>query len=331
MNPTKKALLLMVAVFVMLSLACNLGSIGGRGTPASNGGSSSSDAEQDQFSGGPSLPIIWKDKKDFSSGPFVASNLPIEVSLSGDTEAEVVFKGAQVEPNYAISANPPSKLNLFVVLQNNVPSVLYQDGDTIRTDAWVMDWQVEFLSFEGNPVNTVVYKRYATLYANHPQPFRLTIDQIPGYAFGVRVMISMINEPLTLSCITPDPNAFCATTADLGFKMPSPLVLLTPVELSLKIGSWNEPYPANGLLGIITFKAKNPFGKKMEFKTTLVFLDETGLMAGYWDGVTTLDPNATYNNNENGVFYQTSYFSAVPTRALVYTTTKFTDIIAGLR
>jgi hypothetical protein len=69
----------------------------------------------------------------------------------------------------------------------------------------------------------------------------------------------------------------------------------------------------------------------MEYRTTLLFLDDVGLMAGFWEDVNILAPNATYNRNENGGFYQTSYFSAVPTRALVYTTTKLSDLIEAAR
>jgi hypothetical protein len=327
----RNRLVLVIPAFLIISLACTLGSFA-RGNPSSsNGASSSPDLKQDQFSGGTSLPIIRQDNNQFNDGQFIARNFPLTVTFSGDIVADLVFSGAQAEPNYAISSKPPDKITLFVILEKDVPNFLQQEGNTIFADQWIMDWEVELLDFTGNPIKTIEYKKYAILNANYPQPFRVSIDQIPVSAYNVRVVISMVHEQLPLSCVTPDPNGFCATAADLGFKIPAQLVLHTPVQLNLKLGATNETYAKNAVTGDFTFKLQNPFNKTMEYKTTLLFVDDSGLMAGYWEDSYSVNPNAIFDRNENGGYHQTSYISAIPTRALIYTTAKLKDLIAAAR
>ena len=110
MNLTKKGLLTSLAVFVILSLACNLSSAAGGGGPTSDGGSSSSGVDPKKFVASPDLPMIRKDKSNFNASQFVARSIPVEVTFTGDATAQVVFKGALAEPNYNVSTTPPIQL-----------------------------------------------------------------------------------------------------------------------------------------------------------------------------------------------------------------------------
>jgi hypothetical protein len=331
MVQSRNRLVLIITTFLITSLACTLGSFSRGNPPSSNGASSSPGMPQDQFSGGASLAITRTDNNQFNDGQFIARNFPLTVTFSGDIVADLVFSGAQAEPNYAISSKPPDKITLFVILEKDVPNFLQQEGNTIFADQWIMDWEVELLDFVGNPIKTIEFKKYAVLNANYAQPFRVSIDQIPVSAYNVRVVISMVHEQLPLSCSTPNPDGFCAATADLGFKVPAQLVLHTPVQLKLKLGAMNETNAKNAVMGDFTLQFKNPFNRTMEYKTTLLFLDDSGLMAGYWEDNIIVDPNAIYNHGENGESFQTSYISAIPTKALLYTTTILNDLIEAAR
>lgn len=333
MNLTKKGLLTSLAVFVSLSLACNLISAAGGGAPTSNGGSSSSGVDPEIFVASPDLPMIRKDKSNFNASQFVARSIPVEVTFTGDATAQVVFKGALAEPNYNISATPPKKLNLYIVLQKDAPNFLYQDGEDIKTDQWVMDWQVDLLDATDNVLSTVVlgYKNFTYLYSNYPQAFKGYIDQIPENTSRARVTVSMKNAPIQLSCYEPTPTLVCATTADLNFKVPATMVSITPVQLSLKLGNWNETYKTKAVLGEFTFKYKNPYNKQMDYHSSLLFLDDSGSLVGYWESDIVVDPNSVYDRNQSGDFYQASYFSAVPTRTLVFNSTLIIKLFDAAR
>ena len=331
MNPKRKTLLILVVVFVLLSLACSLGSIAGGVAPTTNGGGSSSGVDQDQFTGDFDFPLVRKDKSNFSPGQFVASNMPIEVVFSSNLSAQVVFKGALAEPNYNLSDNPPKKVSLFFVLQKDEPSVLYREGESIKAHKWVMDYREELLDSGGNVLSKVEYKRLASLFPNYPQAFKIYFNEIPQNTTSIRVTISMVNEPLPVSCPTPDPSIFCATASDLDFEIPSPFVLHTPVQISLKMGTWNETYEKKAVLGEFFFKYKNPLNRALDYRTTMLFLDDSETLVGFFEDEYPLDANATYNRNQYGDFYHSSYFSAVPTHTLVYTTVKLTDLIEAVR
>jgi hypothetical protein len=331
MNTTKETLIFMMAVFVSLNLACNLSSAGGGAGPTASGGSSITGANQDQFTNGPDLPIIRKDKNSLNASQFIAKSLPVEVIFSGDIRANMVFKGALAEPKDNVSTTPSTRLSLFVVLQKDVPSVLYQGGEFIRTDKWVQNWLTELLDPAGNVVASVEYKRFASLFPNYPQPFKVYFDKIPENTSTARVTISMINEPLPLSCITPSSTTFCATAADLNFKIPSPMVLTTPVQLSLKIGTWDEKVIKKAVLGEFTYKFKNPLNKTLDYSSTLLFLDDSGTLVGYSENPTVVEANGIYNRNEYGDFYSSSFFSDIPTKALSFNTTDLRDLIQAVR
>ena len=331
MNLTKKGLLTSLAVFVILSLACNLSSAAGGGGPTSDGGSSSSGVDPKKFVASPDLPMIRKDKSNFNASQFVARSIPVEVTFTGDATAQVVFKGALAEPNYNVSTTPPIQLYVYIVLQKDAASFLYQDGEDIKTDQWVMNWQVDLLDATDNVLSTGEYKGIPNLYSNYSQAFRVYVDQIPENTSRARVTVSMKNAPTQLSCYAPTPTMVCATTADLNFKVPATIVSITPVQLSLKLGNMNEKYKTNAVVGDFAFKYQNPYNKRMSYHTTLLFLDDSGSLVGYWENEMVVEPNSIYDWNQYGDLFRTSYFSAVPTRTLVYNRTLITSLFDAAR
>ena len=327
MNPTRKGVLNIVVALIALSLACSLfnpQSITGGGTPSS----SSSGVDLEAFSGGPDLPLVRMDTKNFSADQFAGLSLPVTVTFSGNETADVIFKGALAKPNYNVSATPLKFLNIFVVLNKNVPtSILYQDGSTIAYDAYVQAWHVEMLDSSGNVLSTSDVTRYAPLLANVTRAVAYGVDQIPDNTSSVKVTISMTKEAYGLSCVNPTPSALCATTDDLDFQMPDPIVYHTPIQVRFEMGDWSETYAKKAVVGALNFQNKNPFHLTMQYYTTLLFLDDSGALVGYWDDYFYVDPNGIDNRDT----YGGSYFSGIPTKVLVYDRAELKDLIQATR
>ena len=337
MYPKKKAFLSIMAAVIVLSLACsvcNVGSITGASTPASSGAGagstpgSSSGVDQGQFSGGPDLPLVVKGPKTFSADKFLARSLPVEVVFSGAETAEVLFKGAIADPDYNISANPPKFLTVFIVMKKTTPNdILIQDGSTISADYWVENWLMETLDSSGNVLSSQEYKRFVSLVANVPQAARGGLAQIPDATSSVRVTISMSNEKMGLSCVNPTPGFVCATTADLGFKMPDPMLYHSPLQLTLSTDAVGATYTKKGVVGGMIMQSKNPLNAKIEYHSTLFLLDDSGSLVGYDDDVLYMDPNATSDIDRFTQFY----LAGIPTKALIYDRAKLTDLIKATR
>jgi hypothetical protein len=338
MNPKKKAFLSIMAAVIVLSLACslpNVGSIIGAGTPASSGAGagstpgSSSGVDLGQFSGGTDLPLVVKGPKTFSADQFLARSLPVEVVFSGAETADVLFKGAIAEPDYNISATPPKFLVIFIVLQKNTPnSILFEDGGKIGYDNWVENWLMETLDSSGNVLSSLESeRRFAPLLNNVPRAVQVNFPQIPDATSSVRVTISMSNEKYGLSCATPTPGKVCATTADLGFKMPDPIAVHSPLQLTLSTDAVGATYTKKGVVGGIIMQYKNPLKVKMEYHTTLLLLDDSGTVVGYDNNVLYMEPNATSDIDRFSQFY----LSGIPTKALVYDRAMLEDLIKATR
>ena len=326
MNPNKQVLLKLMAAVIMLSLACsisNVGSIAGASTPASSSG-----VDQGQFTGGPDLPMVVKGPKNFSADKFLARSVPVTVVFSGAETADVLFKGAIAEPDYNISANPPKFLEIFILLNKNTPnSILFQDGGKIGYDLWVENWLTETLDSSGNVLSSQESKRFGPLLNNVPRMVQVDFPQIPDATSSVRVTISMSDEKYGLSCATPTPGYVCATTADLGFKMPDPISDHSPLQLTLSIDAGGATYKKQGVVGGIIMQYKNPLKVKMEYHSTLLLLDDSGTLVGYDIDDLYLDPNATSDIDSFTQFY----LSGIPTKALVYDRAKLEDLIKATR
>lgn len=130
-----------------------------------------------------------------------------------------------------------------------------------------------------------------------------------------------------LSCANPTPGFVCATTADLGFKMPYPLAYHSPLQLTLAMGDPGATYAKKGVVGGMIMQSKNPWKVKMEYHSTLLLLDDSGTLVGYDDGVLYMDPNATRDIDRFTQFY----LSGIPTKALVYDRAKLEDLIQATR
>jgi hypothetical protein len=333
MNPTRKVVLNIIAAVIILSLACSLGSITGGSPPSSsNGGnppaSSSSGVDLEAFAGGPDLPLVRSDTKNFSADQFAALSLPVTVTFSGDETADVIFKGALAEPNYNVSATPLKFLNIFVVLKKNLPTgILYQDGSSIVYDQYIQAWHVEMLDSSGNVLSTSEVTRYAPLLANVTRAVAYGVEQIPDNTSSVKVTISITKEKYGLSCVNPTPSALCATTDDLDFQMPDPIVYHTPIQISFSMDDWNETYAKKAVVGALSFQNKNPFNLTMQYYTTLLFLDDSGSLVGYWNNYYYVDPNGIDTQDT----YADLYFSGIPTRVLVYDRAELKDLIEATR
>jgi hypothetical protein len=338
MNPKKKAFLRLMAAFIVLSLACslpNVGSIIGAGTPASSGAGagstpgSSSGVDLGQFSGGTDLPLVVKGPKTFSADKFLARSLPVEVVFSGAETADVLFKGAIAEPDYNISATPPKFLVVFIVLQKNSPNSILsqQNSSQIGVDYWVENWLMEMMDSSGNVLSSAEEKSFGSLIDNVPQAVRGNVPQIPDVTSSVRVTISMSVQKMGLSCATPTPGYVCATTADLGFRMPDPISVHSPLQLTLSTDAAGATYTKKGVVGGIIMQYKNPFKVKMEYHSTLLLLDDSGALVGYDDNVLYMEPNATSDVDRFAQFY----LSGIPTKALVYDRARLEDLIRATR
>jgi hypothetical protein len=272
--------------------------------------------------------MVVKGPKNFSADKFLARSLPVTVVFSGAETADVLFKGAIAEPDYNISANPPKFLVIYIVLNKNTPkSILFQDGSQIGYDLWVENWLMEMLDSSGNVLSSLEEKRFGSLLANVPQAVRGDFPQIPDNASSVRVTISMSDEKYGLSCATPTPGYLCATTADLGFKMPDPISFHSPLQLTLSTDAVGATYTKKGVIGGIIMQYKNPLKVTMEYHSSLLLLDDSGTLVGYDDNVLYMDPNATSDIDRFTQFY----LSGIPTKALVYDRAKLEDQIKATR
>jgi hypothetical protein len=316
-------------------LACsvfNVGSNAGAGTPASSGAGnppgSSSGVDLGQFTGGPDLPMLVNGPKNYSADKFLARSLPVTVVFSGAERADVLFKGAIAEPDYNISANPPKFLVIYLVLNKNTPnSILFQDGGKIGYDLWVENWLMETLDSSGNVLSSLEEKSFAPLINNVPRAVRGDFPQIPDATSSVRVTISLSDQKGGLSCATPTPGYVCATTADLGFKMPNPILDYSALQWTLSTDAVGATYTKKGVVGGIIMHYKNPLKVKMEYHSSLLLLDDSGTLVGYSDDVIYLDPNATSDRDDFTQFY----LSGIPTKALVYDRAKLEDLIEATR
>jgi hypothetical protein len=170
-------------------------------------------------------------------------------------------------------------------------------------------------------------KSFAPLIDNVPRAVRGDLPQIPDATSSVRVTISMSVQKQGLSCATPTPGFVCATTADLGFKMPDLLLYHSPLQVTLSMEDAGATYAKKGVVGGIIMQHKNPFNLKMEYHSTLLLLDDSGTLVGYDDDVLYMDPNATSDVDR----YTQFYLSGIPTKALVYDRAKLEDLIKAAR
>jgi hypothetical protein len=331
MNHRRTLKLMIFTILVIFTLSCSLGSVGsGRNTPQGSKDSPATVNASD-FTGDVSAPVVRKDKTKFAADKFAARSLPVVIAFSGKDTAQILLKGAIVQPNWAQSPDAPEFMDILYVLQLDLPNLLSQESGKITSDRWQISGVATLLDANGNILSSLERKRYDVLYPGYAQVFRFFWQEVPKNAQKVNLTLSLEKVSVSLSCANPSGASFCATAEDINFRVPQPIAYHTPIQLNLRVEGWSARDTNKAVLAEYFFGIKNPFNQEMDIKTCVLFLDSSDKVVGWSELEDILKPNSTDERSPLGVTSKSSYLAGIPVKAMIFHDAKFTDLIKAAR
>ena len=298
---------------------------------ADGGGQPVASIDMNQLSGSNSPGLVRKDKKKYNSDDFAARTIPVEVTLSGPITPQVRYDGALAEPNYEVQDGSSMNLRIYLVFYLPGESVLTQGPDSIYFSSYKMKWTVELFNTGGSLLQTSEINVNSALQPAYLHAFDAYMNAIPAAATSAKVAVKFEEElRMGASCIEPSPDLFCATASDTVKPAPDAILQVSPVQMRIEKDNWNETYAKDSALGNITFQYRNPYKIGLSPIITLLFTDNSGELVGYHRIDDYIEPGQLRGRTDPD-YYQTSYFSAIPTGVQVYTWVSVSDLITALR